>query len=118
MEAGANRTETVNCKDYEHPMIPFGPQFIPDATCGYYPKAHCELELNKSRFFWYNQKYLYIMLPNLLHAGTPIMPPRVLALDLGPKPCGGNNIPISGLYITNCEAISGKLSKSDSSVLL
>ena len=43
-------------------LKPFGmkPETIPDTNCGYYPKAHCALKLNKSRFFLGYNKYILI----------------------------------------------------------
>ena len=56
----------------------------------YYPRRQRAPSLIKSRFFTHTTNLLSYILKFLIciHAGTPRVPPRVLAS--GPKPCGGN----------------------------
>ena len=59
---------------------------LPIAACGrslQLPIPPCAPNVGKSRFFLYIR-----ILIRILYAGTPMMPPRVLAS--GPNPCGSN----------------------------
>jgi len=59
----------------------------------YYPRPPCAPSFVKSRIFHPLQTHFLLFQQILfvlvcIHAGTPRLPPRVLAS--GPKPCGGN----------------------------